>query len=124
MKLRIRGNSLRLRLTRSEVDQFNATGKVEETVDFGAGQGQFTYALERVDGDGGIFATYENGRICVCVPRAQSSKWIDTELVGIESEDLPDSGPRILIEKDFSCLTPRADEDESDMFPNPDAAAC
>ena len=29
---------------------------------------------------------------------------------------------RILVEKDFACLQPRAHEDESDLFPNPDAS--
>jgi len=36
MKLRIRGNSLRLRLLRGEVQQFGETGRVTETIQFGA----------------------------------------------------------------------------------------
>ena len=30
----------------------------------------------------------------------------------------------VLIEKDFACTQPRPREDESDMFPNPNAVAC
>src|SRR5579885_2720764 len=37
MKLRLQGNSLRLRLTRTEVERLRDTGLVEESVDFGAG---------------------------------------------------------------------------------------
>ena len=37
MKLRLQGNSVRLRLTRSEVERLRETGLVEESVDFGAG---------------------------------------------------------------------------------------
>ena len=39
MKLRLQGNSLRLRLTRSEVMYLCEAGMVEESVDFGIGTG-------------------------------------------------------------------------------------
>jgi len=35
MKIRIRGNSIRFRLTRGDVDTFEKTGSVEETIHFG-----------------------------------------------------------------------------------------
>jgi hypothetical protein len=38
MKLRLQGNSVRLRLTRSEVERLRDTGIVEESVDFGGGE--------------------------------------------------------------------------------------
>jgi hypothetical protein len=38
MKLRLQGNSVRLRLTRSEVERLREIGRVEESVDFGAGE--------------------------------------------------------------------------------------
>jgi hypothetical protein len=34
MKIRIKGNSLRYRLTRPEVEQFGQTGYIEEKIDF------------------------------------------------------------------------------------------
>ncbi|MGH9600687.1 MAG: DUF7009 family protein, partial [Terracidiphilus sp.] len=36
MKLRIQGNSLRLRVTRAELDRLAGNGRVEETVYFAA----------------------------------------------------------------------------------------
>ena len=33
------------------------------------------------------------------------------------------SNLKILVEKDFVCLTGRDDEDESDMFPHPEAGS-
>lgn len=47
MKLRIKGDSLRLRVSRSELDRVLAGGRVEETIHFGtASEAKFTYALE------------------------------------------------------------------------------
>ena len=40
MKLRIKGNSIRLRLLRSEVERFTANGKISEEVRFGPGTAQ------------------------------------------------------------------------------------
>jgi hypothetical protein len=50
-------------------------------------------------------------------------QWAESEKVSISSEQNLDDGEqlRILVEKDFACLAPRDGEDESDMFPNPDA---
>ncbi len=46
MKLRIQGNSVRLRLTKTEVAQIGKVGTVKETVEFGtAPHQQFVYAL-------------------------------------------------------------------------------
>ncbi len=39
MKLRIQGNSIRFRLTRTEVDQFARQGRMEEGVEFENGDG-------------------------------------------------------------------------------------
>ena len=47
MKLRIKGNSLRLRVSRSELAQFQAGSRIEETIRFTAApEATFTYALE------------------------------------------------------------------------------
>ena len=110
MKLRIRGNSIRLRLTRSEVEEFGRTGKVEEKVDFGPGMRKLKYALEECQDD----------RIRVSVPAEQAREWVRSESVGFESSG---GGLRILVEKDFSCLNERPGETEEDTFPNPKAAS-
>jgi hypothetical protein len=47
MKLRIKGNSLRLRVMRSEFDLLMRTGRIEETIRFGMRANcRLTYALE------------------------------------------------------------------------------
>ena len=45
MKIRIKGNAIRYRLTRSDVDKFSANGYIEETTDFG--RQTLTYALQQ-----------------------------------------------------------------------------
>ena len=46
MKLRISGNSLRLRLTRSEVEEFASTGTYESSIDIG-GAGHACYVADK-----------------------------------------------------------------------------
>ncbi|MEP6850759.1 MAG: hypothetical protein ABI999_18015 [Acidobacteriota bacterium] len=124
MKLRMRSNSIRLRLTQSEVGQLAKNGIVEETIDFGSAfGGRFIYSLQ-IDRDRqDVYSTSGSGRINVHVPRTLAENWIQTEEVGIEGLQPTDSGRslRLIIEKDFTCLHPRPGEDRSDAFPNPSA---
>ncbi len=122
MKLRIRGNSVRLRLTKSEVAQINEKGRVEETVEFGLESSQtLVYALETTALLENTRATFENNCLRITVPKNQAEKWTNSNQVGIEFEQVfgNDKYLRILIEKDFACLEERAGEDESDAFSHP-----
>jgi hypothetical protein len=116
MKLRIRGNSLRLRLTQTEVAALRDTGFVEETVHFSA-MSRLVYAIER-SGGGVMNARFDDGRILVQVPESIALEWCNGEGVGI---DATCGELKVLIEKDWQCLAPR-DEDESDAFPHPKQA--
>ena len=120
MKLRVKGNSIRLRLTQSEVARLGEAGEVTESVDFGSG-GQFIYSLVVSELYDQLNASFENGFLRVTIPKSQAFDWIMSEKVGLETRN---STPTILIEKDFACITERPDEDESDMFPNPGTTAC
>ena len=122
MKLRIRGNSIRFRLTRGEVERFADTGLVEDSLDLGNGRQTFSYVLESGSGGPELQASFEAGALRVVVPDEIAKQWARSDQVGIESS--PGNIPRILIEKDFTCLTERAGEDESDMFPHPAEAVC
>lgn len=119
MKLRIRGNSLRLRLSRSEVEAFDKEGLVEDSVRFGPGA-RLVYALER-SVEGALSARLQDGRVSVTIPSELAGSWCRTDQVGLEAEQPTGDGEtlRILVEKDFTCLKTRSGEDESDAFPNP-----
>lgn len=123
MKLRMRGNSIRLRLSQGEVETFARDGKVEESVEFTPGGPNFTYAIEADGRRDRVAAEYDGGRLCVYVPSQLAVAWTSSEDVGFASPDGA-VGPQVLVEKDFACLTPRDGEDESDMFPHPKNAAC
>ena len=119
MKLRLKGNSLRLRLTQPEVTQMVATGRVEETVAFGTHA--LVYALERCDKTSDVSASFDGHEVTVRVARAVLDAWVTTDCVGFERTLEMAGGAflRLLVEKDWQCLTARAGEDESSAFPNP-----
>ena len=50
MKIRIQGNSIRFRLSQSEVAKFHETGRIADSISFGAQPNALlTYAMERTD---------------------------------------------------------------------------
>lgn len=114
MKLRIRGNSLRLRLTRGEVVQLAADGACRETMQLAASA--LSYEVRTDLAAPQPLAVFADGLLCVTLPTAVVAAWARTDSVSIRGADGPLS---ILVEKDFACLQPRDGEDESDMFPHP-----
>ncbi len=115
MKLRIRDNSIRLRLTKSEVNEFAEKGLVGSKTEFN-NNNILIYMLKSSDLIKEIQANFDNGRIEVVVPKAIAENWTNTNEVGFSTES---DTLRILVEKDFACLTERPNEDESDNFPHP-----
>jgi hypothetical protein len=114
MKLRLTHNSVRLRLTQSEVSQLRDAGTVEESLEFGPGQ-RLTYRLVSAPGLPSITAEYQGDNILLSVPKAMAADWANSSQVGMES-----GGPvRVLIEKDFKCLDSADPEENADTFPNP-----
>jgi hypothetical protein len=116
MKLRIRGDSIRLRLTRAEVRELVERGEVAERTRLPAGAG-FGYRLRADAGGGGVSASFTAGVLCVAVPRAAVEAWAASEEAAIGAElPLPEGALAILVEKDFPCLAVRAGEDDSGAF--------
>lgn len=119
MKLRIKGDSLRLRLTRGEVQQLAEVGRVEERVHISP-QGVLVYRVQRAPAAAALGAAFADGVIEIQVPEAIAREWCASELVTLEAVQHHGAVDlRIVVEKDFACLAPRTDEDESDNFPHP-----
>lgn len=121
MKLRVRGNSLRFRLGRSEVEVLGRNGRIDETLNFAPfGENDFGYTLEKISGSE-FSATFANGRITVNIPATLVNRWIGSEDVSIEGRQMLDDRTdlKFLIEKDFVCLNAHNDEDQSDRYPHP-----
>jgi len=122
MKLRIRGNSLRLRLTRSEVDRFKTQGRVDDAISFGPNdEERLAYSLVAWESAHAVSARFHQNTITVIVPTSIAQQWTGSEDVGFSAEQsVPGSEPlSLLVEKDFQCLHERPGEDESDAYPNP-----
>jgi hypothetical protein len=121
MKLRIKGNSIRLRLNQSEIRRISVGQTVREEICFGTGH--LAYALLADPAIHSLDALFREGEIQVRLPAAVAKEWALTEQVGIEAQVAGSEGNRlhILIEKDFQCLHKRPGEDESDHFKNPAA---
>ena len=120
MKIRIKGNSVRLRLSRSDLRNFETQGYLEEKTEFI--DAVFHYALSVKDGIEDMEATFNENKITVFVPEKIRKEWTSTERVGFDfrMKTKEDKTLFILIEKDFMCLD-NTHEDQGDNFPNPKA---
>ncbi|MCS6874326.1 MAG: hypothetical protein N2Z23_07955 [Pyrinomonadaceae bacterium] len=115
MKLRIKGNSIRLRVTQKELEQIKSEGIYEEKTVFPNGA-VFTYSLV-VDETKEPTAEFDGKQLKVKIPSDKAKEWLNNEKeVGIYSDR--DVALKIVVEKDFRCLVPRG-EDDSDAFPHP-----
>jgi hypothetical protein len=125
MKLRIKGNSIRMRLTQSEVAEIKKGVPVEETLSFG-GDAQLIYRFEPSQTASHLSANFDGRTVSVTGSQSELMKWASSSEVSLKNNqalNLTDS-LSILIEKDFFCLKPRLHEieDESDLFENPNQA--
>lgn len=120
MKLRLRDNSLRLRLLQSEVTRLKETGSVSETIKFGASQ-ILIYRLQISLDAQAISAHFQNNEIIVEIPIDIAGRWVNSEQVGLKAEQTVGDGKAlsILIEKDFVCIDRPLDADNKDAFPHP-----
>lgn len=121
MKLRIKGNSLRLRVSRSELARLARGNRVQETICFSAQpDAKLTYALELGESSTETTVRYEPQEVTVQIPPELARQWQSSDLVGLSNTT--DLGPAgvlsILVEKDFACLDGN-DADNDDTFPNP-----
>ena len=118
MKIRIKGNSVRYRLTKTEVETFCKTGYVEESTQFP--DSRFTYAVKAKDDIEHLEAAFTGNSITLFVPKKESSNWVNSNRVGFQhnlfSDD--DCSLSLLLEKDFTCMD-NTIEDQSDNYPNP-----
>jgi hypothetical protein len=118
MKIRIKGNSIRIRLSRPEVDQFAIDGYLQEKTEFG--NTSFTYALQSEDIPN-LTAGFAEDTITVYVPLSIQQEWAGNNTVGYQNNmDIGNNKTLfLLLEKDFKCIDAPPHEDQSDNFDNP-----
>lgn len=117
MKIRIRGNSVRYRLTKDEVAQLCQEKFIIEKTNFL--NLDFSYAV-KVSYSNNLEINFCNNQILLQIPEKLLQDWDTNNKVGF-SHSVPTSNNKIidlLLEKDFTCLEDRG-EDESNNYPNP-----
>jgi hypothetical protein len=124
VKLRIRGDSIRLRLKQSEVNRIAAGDSVVEETHFPDAVLRFSL---KVSGNNDMSASLDGGSLEIRLPKSMAQNWAATDTVSLHAQqDLPNGGAlSLLIEKDFTCLEPgghRDSEDDQDTFAHPDAS--
>jgi hypothetical protein len=117
MKIRIKGDSIRFRLTRPEVEILCSQGEFREMTRFRSLA--FTYAVKKSP-DPGMRASFSENTITLHVSDRLLEGWEGNETVGFEEVERTgdQSSLHLLLEKDFVCLDQRV-EDQSDHYPNP-----
>lgn len=114
MKLRIQGNSLRLRLTQKDVAQVRNCGLVESHIEFAPGH-SLSYLLEGSPIVRTMSATFDGRVIRVTIPIHELTDWVESDQIGLETQS--QTGVQLLIEKDFKCLHRPLDQ-EADAYPH------
>jgi hypothetical protein len=113
MKLRIHGDSLRLRLNRFDIEQFLKTGIRTESIHFGSGS-KLTYTLESSSQLTEMEAHYSQDCIRVLLPLGLAQEWATSDQISLSLHRAESSGPSLLIEKEFKFVH----DDESNPDPN------
>lgn len=112
MKLRIKSNSIRFRLTKSDVRQLSSKGFLEDSISFGTAQ--LLFAVKATVSQT-MAVTFVSDTITLFLPQHTITELADTDKVGFESNT---GELHVLVEKDFTCLENVA-EDQSDNYTNP-----
>lgn len=113
MKIRIKGNTVRYRLSKSEVRQLKEKGFVEEYTRFPTNT--FCYKLMTKKGIENLEAEFLFQAITMFIPENEAKIWYDSDRITYKNtfEELT-----LILEKDFVCLD-HSDEDQSDNYENP-----
>jgi hypothetical protein len=121
MKLRIYGDSIRLRLRQPEVRALLEEAFVEQSTAFSAGV-ELKYRLEL--GGEAVRASFDARQLRVSIPRELAKRWASTDEVGITADQFVEEGRslRILIEKDFACKDGGNGESQEGAFENPEGS--
>jgi hypothetical protein len=122
MKLRIRGNSIRMRLSRRDLEMLVSSGAVEERLSFPSGQ-MLGYRLERTATPVATAELRDHAVIAIGFPAEAIQRWAEPDEISLLVELPLGDGQTLslLVEKDYRCLSPREDEDDADLFANPGA---
>ena len=118
MKIRIKGNSIRLRLTKTDVQNLKDFGKIEEKTILSEKQ-IFKYTLEINTNISEISAKFEDNTITILLSKENANILTETDEITVQGSQKngTENGLLLLIEKDLQCLD-STNEDQTDMYKN------
>lgn len=124
MKLRFRGNTLRMRVNQREVRTLAQGNALRERITF-PGEHGLSYVLETSPEPVGS-ASFREGIIRVSAPSAEVNEWAasSTSLGIYFALPTSDSILKIAIEKDLECVDGAEDERDPDAFPRRELKNC
>ena len=120
MKLRIKGNTIRIRLSETEVNLLGEGKPVVEETHFPSSK--LTCKIQPSSSESVDFI---DNIVYINLIQSEIDSWANTDEVTISKEVTTGNSEilSILVEKDFKCLTVRS-EDESELYPNPNKQHC
>ncbi len=123
MKLRLRGNSVRLRLNQREVEALAAGRVLSEGVLFPAGN-SFVYTLEPSSSSTPA-ASFRDGVICIRAPASTLREWAANDSIGLYF-DISGVGSslKVTIEKDLECANETLEERDPYAYPRSNDNQC
>lgn len=118
MKIRIKGNTVRYRLSKTEVALLAKNGLLQEQTEFI--NNTLLYSIKQTN-EAALSADFYNNNIVLYIPNNKLQEWAKTDQVGVDAHfNLPNGNELyLLLEKDFKCTDMDAKEDQSDYFENP-----
>jgi hypothetical protein len=122
MKIRIRANTVRFRLGKSEMEILRDGDAVVEMLSFGPDSSiVWSVRVGAADSDAEIESS--TGVVRLTIPRLD---WLEDESVeGFSTtiESAPGYQVAVSVERDYACMSPRDPAEDLDSFPNP-AVGC
>ncbi len=128
MKLRVKHNSVRVRLNRTEVAHLIAHHSLDERIDFsGDGSNAFVYVLRLDESATNMLVAFQCGLMTITLPLTHARLWAtDSDKVGLCLEKDIGYGKSlgITVEKDFQCVDGPPEEIDPQAYPNPLLRGC
>jgi hypothetical protein len=118
MKIRIKDNSVRFRLSKSEVKQLCETHAIAKQTEFI--NAVFHYKICVSENAEILSADFTENCITLFFPKAKADTWFVDDIITHQNNmQLPNGNQLfLLLEKDFVCLD-HSHEDQSDNYQNP-----
>jgi hypothetical protein len=114
VKIRIKGNSIRFRLTQTEMGQLAAGLALRDAVEFSP-SARLVWLLEPAS-VAAIESSFDDATVSVRLPQSDVAAWSSSDNEGMYGTC---GTLQIAVEKDFACQHRTGSPEESDAFPRP-----